>query len=345
MSLSNNIGIDKIELTSTDFSVNEISSKIFGINANTKQGGSELPVYFDLKNNTINANNYYHNGLLASYNVNKRGLMVSFNPSTKYHPYNLISTGGEALNRIVNEVKKEMASIGINTNLDTAKIVRTDLARNVITESPFPFYQSGFRLLKGKRQSNTEYPDGYLIKNKQHQTILYDKGLKLELDKALIEIPKNLMRGEIRATKNKTVNRYFEINNISDLLETPPEQIDSFYKDYLNNTIFKRVQIGEQSVIDFDSEIQLYQTLKARKPKGYFNEWIQLCSIDNLLSMFGSIRGIEQFLIECGESRMTVYRNIKRIETLIQIRGMLTNVRKQRTPTELLHEVQMKLTA
>lgn len=344
MSLNNTIGIDKIELTTKDFGVEKITREIFGINANTKQGNTELPVYFDLTGDSLKANSYYHNGKIASYNVNKHGLMVSFNPSTKYHPYNLISTG-DKLARVVSEVSKELKQIGIHTDINQAKIVRADLTRNTLLSNPFSVYMSGLRLLKGKRQSNTEYPDGYLIKNKQHQTIFYDKGLKLQLDKTPIPIPPNFARGEVRATKNKTVNRYFQINTIPDLLETPSEEINRFFKDYLNNTIFKRVEFGEQSLIDFDSEIHLYHTLKARKPKGYFNEWLHLCSIDTILSMFGSLRGLELFLKECGENRMTIHRNIKRVQELIQIRGMLSGIRKELTPTELLHELQTKLTA
>lgn len=344
MSLNNTIGIDKITLTTNDFGVEKITRKIFGINSNTSQGNDELPVYFDLNGGSIQANSYYHNSKIASYNVNKHGLMVSFNPSTKYHPYDLISTG-DKLERVINEVSKELNTLGIRTDINQAKITRTDLTRNTILSNPFTVYMNGLRLLKGKRQSSTEYPDGFLIKNRQHQTIFYDKGLKLQLDKTPIPIPPNLARGEVRAVKNKTVNRYFQINTIPDLLETPPDEINRFFKDYLNEVIFKRVSFGEQSIIDFESEIQLYHTLKTRKPKGYFNEWLHLCSIDSILKMFGSLRGLELFLYECGESRMTVYRNIKRVQELIQIRGMLSGIRKELTPTELLHELQTKLTA
>lgn len=344
MSLTNTIGIDKIDLQTTDFGVKKIDRSIFGINSNTKQGGSELPIYSDLTGNKIEANGYYHNGKIASYNVNKHGLMISFNPSNKYHPFNLISTGTQ-LNDVIESVKSEMSEIGILANIETAKLTRVDVTRNAILNNPFQTYMPSLRLLKGKRQSNTEYPDGYLIKNKQHQTIFYDKSLKLQIDKAPVIIPTNMARGEVRATKNKSVNRHFEINNLSDLLETAPDQINSFYKDYLNSIIFKRVDFGEQSVIDFESEIKLYHTLKKQRPKGYFNDWLQICSIDTLLKLFGSIRGIEMFLIECGESRMTIHRNIKRINDLIQIRGMMSNIRKELTPSEMLHELQIKLTA
>jgi hypothetical protein len=342
MSLNNTIGIDKITLSTNDFGVEKIRGK-FRVKADIPETG-DLPIYFDLNGGKIEANSYYKNTQLASYNVNKHGLMVSFNPSTKYHPYDLISTG-DKLERVINEVSKELNTLGIRTDINQAKITRADLTRNTILSNPFSVYMNGLRLLKGKRQSSTEYPDGFLIKNRQHQTIFYDKGLKLKLDKTPIPIPPNLARGEVRAIRNKTVNRYFQINTIPDLLETPPDEINRFFKDYLNEVIFKRVSFGEQSLIDFDSEIQLYHTLKTRKPKGYFNEWLHLCSIDSILKMFGSLRGLELFLYECGESRMTVYRNIKKVQELIQIRGMLSGIRKELTPTELLHELQTKLTA
>lgn len=338
------VGIDKIVLQTTDYTVKKIDRSIFGINSNTKQGGAELPIYSDLTGTRIQANGYYHNGKIGSYNVNKHGLQVILNPSNKYHPYDLISTG-DKLQDVITELSKESSNIGINFNLDHARITRLDLARNAVLKQPFITYMSALRLLKGTRQNSTEYPDGYLIKNTQHQTIFYDKGLKLKLDKQPVTPPDNLFRGEIRATKNKTVNRHFELNNLGDLLETAPEQLTTFYKTYLSDKIFKRVEMGDQAQIDFESEIQLYHTLKARRPKGYFNEWLHLCSIDTIMQMFGSLRGLELFLYECGENRMTVYRNVKKVQELIQVRGMLANVRKQVTPSEMLHEMQYKLTA
>jgi len=339
-----NIGIDKISLQTKDYSIKQFSNRIFGIKANMPPNSQGLPTYSDLSGQEIQANSVYHNGLYANYDINKKGLLISFNPSKVYHPYNLVSTGDE-LGNVIQNINSELAQIGILTSLETARVVRADITRNIQLDEPFQCYMQAFRLIRGKRQETKEYPDGYLVSNSLHQTCFYDKGKKLELDKENCIIPKNFGRGEVRAIKGKAVSRYFNFSTLGDLLETDEREITASYKTYLTEIIFNSKNTSEQMSIMFEDEISFFHKLKEKSSRGYFNEWLQVCSIDEIFRMFGSIKNLELFLRECGENRTNIHRFVKKINDIILVRGQLGNIRKQRTATEQLNEIQNKLIA
>jgi hypothetical protein len=338
-------GIDKIALHTTDFEVRNYSNTIFGINSNRRQGLKEgLPVFRDLNGAEVEANSFYHNSTLANYDINKKGLKISFNPSKQFHPYNLISTG-EALESVINSIETELSEIGIKTNLNSSKIVRADITKNAILEAPFEFYLPALRLIRGKRQETTEYPNGYLISNSLHQTIIYDKAKKLELDEATCIIPKNLFRGEVRATKGKAVSRFFNFSKLSELMELHSSELDNSYKTYMSEIIFNSKNTEQQLSISFEDEVQFFQSLQEQFPRGYFNEWLNIFGIDYLLIKFGSLNNIQILFRESGQSRTNIYRFTKTIQRLIETRGQLSNLRREKTASEQLHEIKTKLIA
>ena len=302
-----NIGIDKILITTKDFRVKDLKNTVvFGRNVSIKQGGAALPIYSDLNDNKIDANSFYHNGKKAIYDISTKGLAIHFNPSKQLHPFNLISAG-DTLNKHLAEVEKEMHSIGIVTSLAA--------------------------------------PDGYYIGNKSHQTIFYNKAKELKHSKVEAITPENFARLESRFKSTDAVKRYTTITSLNELKRIDAADIDSMYKSHLNKSVFTRSQLGTQMLIDFNNEIQLYSTLKSQMPKGYFNYWLNINSIDALLVRFGSIEGIKQFLSDAGENRMTIHRNIEKLQEIIATRGVILSSRNEVTPITLLHEIKEKFAA
>ncbi len=340
-----NIGIDKILITTKDFRVKDLKNTVvFGRNVSIKQGGAALPIYSDLNDNKIDANSFYHNGKKAIYDISTKGLAIHFNPSKQLHPFNLISAG-DTLNKHLAEVEKEMHSIGIVTNIDTMKLSRFDLAKNQSMQYPLPMYHEALRYLKGKRQESLAAPDGYYIGNKSHQTIFYNKAKELKHSKVEAITPENFARLESRFKSTDAVKRYTTITSLNELKRIDAADIDSMYKSHLNKSVFTRSQLGTQMLIDFNNEIQLYSTLKSQMPKGYFNYWLNINSIDALLVRFGSIEGIKQFLSDAGENRMTIHRNIEKLQEIIATRGVILSSRNEVTPITLLHEIKEKFAA
>jgi hypothetical protein len=340
-----NVGIDKILLTTKEFGVKNLSNTdIFGRNVSIKQGGGELPIYRDIEGTPIQANSFYHNGQKAIYDISTKGLAIAFNPSKDLHPYNLISTGKELNNRI-EDIKTELKSIGILTDINAMKLSRFDLAKNQPMDFPLPMYNEGLKFLKGKRSDSRSAPDGYYVGNKSHETIFYNKGKELKFRKVEAITPENFLRVEPRFRNTDSVKRYTTIQSVYDLTNIDSSDIETMYKTYLKNVIFSRSKFGSQILIDFDNEIKFYNSIKSKMPKGYFNYWLQINSIDSLLNMFGSVENVKRFLTDAGENRMTIHRNLSKVKELIATRGILSSTRKEVTPISLLNEIREKFVA
>jgi hypothetical protein len=339
-------GIDKINIGTTDFRpLNLKDRNVWGYNANMKQGGGELPIYSDISGNTLEANGYYHNSNKtgAIYNINQKGLQISFNPSKKRHPYNLISTGQDLYEQ-VRDIQKEANEI-LKVDILSSNLVRLDLAKNREMSQPVKMYSNGLRYLKGKRADSREQPDSYYIGNKSHMTTFYNKRQALIEANIKFLCPDYFMRGEARYLKKETINRYTGLSKVSDLLETTNEHLEDSYNTYLRKFIFSRVNMGEQMRIDFKSDIELFNRLKNDMPKGYFNYWLQIMSIDTIMANFGSLDNLELFLYEAGENRMSIHRFVKRVRELIHIKGIIDTSRNQITDVALLEEVKFKFVA
>lgn len=336
------IGIDKILLTTKEFRLENLT--LLGRKSNIKPNNdSTLPIFKDLQGSSVEANSLYFNGG-ANYDISGKGLMVSFNPSKSSHPYNLTSTGKE-LNNVIGLVEREMKSIGILANIDSMKLSRLDLAKNQVMTYPVGMYHDGLRYLKGKRSESRAAPDGFYIANKSHETLYYNKFKELKFNKIDIIAPEQLARLEARLKKTDSVKRYTDINSLKELRTLEHTDIDFLYKSYLNKVVFTRANIGVQSLIDFDSEVQLFKTLKAQKPKGYFNYWLTLNSVEALLNNFGSIENVVRFLEQAGENRMSIHRHVVKLKDLISTRAFLSANKKEVTPMLLLNEIKERFAA
>ena len=71
------IGVDKIELTTKEYSIKNLKSNQFAIDTTIKQGvGSPSQTWVDECGNLVNAWKIYHNGI-GNYSINDFGLKIS----------------------------------------------------------------------------------------------------------------------------------------------------------------------------------------------------------------------------------------------------------------------------
>jgi hypothetical protein len=344
------IGIDKIALHTRDFKPLDLTDRsVWGIASNQKQGSTgDIPTWVDSKGHITEANSVYHNHELFNLTIDYKGCNIQFNPSKIKHQYNLLSTGHE-LKETISTIETEINKV-CSLDFKNMSLCRFDLARNESMDFPISMYFGGLRLLRGKRSDSRNEPEGFYIGNRTHQSIFYNKetGLKYSLGNSNFITPPNFMRGECRYLKSLAVKRYANgIRNINDLLELSATDLDLSYKNYFNRVIFVRSKIGEQLKIDWNDEIQLFQSLKISMPKGYFSYWLQLNSINTLMEQFGSMQSIKDFISsdELGESRSAVFRNLKKLEQLNALKGHLDKQRNVVTDSSLLEEIKQRFVA
>jgi hypothetical protein len=337
-------GIDKVILTTSDFQVTDLKHPLF-VKKSVVKGDGELPRYTDLKGQTIEANNFYINEphLIATYDFNQRhGLRIVFNPSKKTHPY-ILSGTGDALNRVSDKITAELNSLGLNVNLDSMSINRLDLAKNCEMTYPLWQYQKAFSMLKGKRAQTKEFGDTYYIGNKSHETCFYDKRFELMSNRINVsDLPENFMRGENRFKKTNQVKKHTGLNSFHELKNVSDDYLNECRVKFLSDVIFSRSKLGQQLMIDYDSEIQFFKRIKESYKKSYFLYWLSLQAIDGLLMKFGNLKNIEKFLLDAGENRKVVWSSINRLKELSATATLFKSDSEQLTASDLLSEIKLK---
>jgi hypothetical protein len=342
-----NLGIDKIALTTQDFTVKEINSDLFGINRNTKQGSCALPIYSDEVGNSIEANGYYHNSKAANYSINKYGLNIAFNPSKFYHQYNLISAG-EKLNNAFEVIEKDLKKVGINVNLHNMAPTRMDIAKQNTMMHPIILYSEAFRNLKGKRQSKKEEPNSYYFSNTQHQACFYNKTqqlIDLYGNGYDTQVPADMMRAEVRALSTKAVKAQFSIHTVKDIMQMEPSLIHDIHTKYLTNQIFSSSKRAKQGLINFETEVKQWHNTKQRYPRGYLKHYLAINGVNDLLAKFGGLDGIISFLKEAGESRKNIHSHINYIKDLTLEKAYISRNKQEITTDTLLKEIIEKFAA
>lgn len=347
-----NFGIDKLQLQTRDFLLKDASNELFGYNRNIPQGGGDLPYLLtDGKGKQVYANRLIRNTNLANYTVNKFGLLVQFNPSKRFHPYHLESTG-QRFNDAVKDIERDMKGAGIFADFENMKLTRIDLTEQHEMMQPCFRYNDVFRLLKGKRCKNQkEYPTGYQFGNTQWQTVGYDKLQKLIDDKQqnIIEGEKNLLRIENKFMKSAVISKTFPFNTIAGLKKTSSQDLQENYRQHLNKKVFNRHLIADQLYIDFENESLLMTEIIEAASSAYNAAVTHLQTIggfsySDALLKFGGIDGYRQF-IEQFYSRKTSYRVINQIQKNIALQSRIEASRGQITVSSLLAEIQAKFAA
>lgn len=332
-------GIDGIHLTSIDFVVKDIGKlKSTGWRQSTGGEIGEEPKILikDFSGNDLRANKIYNNNCdIANYDISPYGLLIHFNPSKTLHAYNLISTGKD-LNYIVKSVQKEVQSIGIDVNIDSMKLSRFDIAKQATMKYDVSQYSSAFKLLHAKRATKKEYPSGYYFSNKSRECVFYDKSLEAKIDEV------NFMRGEVKYKDTKTTQRATQIISLNQLRETSHEEINSFYSKHIIDNVFCRKNIGFQSVLDFNSEVQIMKSFIEKSKRGAWMQYLAMHNIDEVLNDFGSIDKFIECWSEAGYKRRQLFTMKSEIKQMINKKSFLDNRRKKVTATALLDEVYQK---
>lgn len=344
-------GIDKIALTTKDFGVKNLSSDYFGIDTSTKQGGAKPPYLLtDQAGKTVEAWKAYHNSArgIGNYTISDKGLLISFNPSKLFNPYQLISTTDKNYPGAFEMINQEMRQIGISCNLAEMRPCRIDIAAQNEMKFPLHHYADAFRLLKGSRMKNQrEYEGGFLFGNTQNQTMFYDKQKELEYQNigGILQGEKNLLRGEVRQLNAKSVGKLFNISTIADFNSLASSDIDNIYKTFLNKRIFSRQYISDQLQLDFDTELQILREYRKEKPRLAWKLYIMESNLDMILLKHGSIENFGLFLMEAGYERTAAHRIKNEIKKMLSKKANHDTRRGEITTATLLTELQDKFAA
>jgi hypothetical protein len=276
-----NFGIDKLKLHTDQFEVSNTNP--WNIVPNRKVAGKDIVEQTPLFNSNgelVNGEKAYINTPTYNLTINNGRVWVELNPSKIYHQTDLVSDTNiiaEQLKVIQNECREVHK---LDLDIFSTGIGRIDITAQAQMTNLVPDYKdiisNGKKSLRFKQ---TEYPNGFLLGNKQRQVCSYDKGMKLLIDNQ-IKNPQstNFQRLETRLLNSGAIQSHSEYKHLTHLLNGSVGQLHSAY----SKSIGQILSVGQAPInfIEMNTLTDLIRTSVQTSKKG---QWFNY-----FLAVFGS---------------------------------------------------------
>lgn len=218
-----NFGCDKVKWFTRGFEIG--TPREWAVIPNRKKPGQEQPepttLFCDSQGNYVQGERAYIEHPLFAATIKNGMLLVEFNPSKLFHPFELTANPNqinEAATRVQGILKEKFSC---DFDLHSAGIGRIDVTAQDRMRRIVPFYDDVIKAAKDSRRApRTEYPNGFLIHNSQRELCTYDKGLKNAMDSQMKHpLPTDFMRCEARLLKSAAVKSHSPFATFGELLQ------------------------------------------------------------------------------------------------------------------------------
>lgn len=309
--------LDTLRLTLGDFEIApdadlEVQPSVF--NAKTGELRGRYPL-FRRGSGFVEGERAFHNG--DDINVTVKpfspsepqsvGCCLQFSVSkvangSNYEPANFKTTEAS-----LTAAESYLRSIGINTNIETAKISRLDACKNVLTSEAFPAYAPVLARLQGTRMNQRGYGTSFLWENTLHQISVYDKREEMRhRKKNLVGVPQNIVRFEHRLLKARKVRDVLGFDTAGDLL-IGFDEVERGYVTAMEKQLFRDsvAEMEIRTVQDFETDLLI---LKIAGIRNYVAAFI---SIQGLKILSSDMEALLTAVENVSDSRMTLHRTTK----------------------------------
>jgi hypothetical protein len=316
------VGIDKLVLTTTDFSVDDV----YHSELKTDLGLLGVPqphLFTDGAGIVVKAKKTFYNqeDSIVNLTINEKGLQIITNPSKHFHTYELM-TETEKLSIVADNVTRVLDEVGIKCNIEDARVSRLDLAKQEYMPQPVALYGEAFKSIKAKRQEKKDYPDGFYFFNTQHEVCFYDKGKQLKMP-----ANKNFMRGEVRLKNTKVVQKLTDgICSLRELRISGMPHLNGCYNTYLEKQVFGPSMTApnlEQEMPNILAIAQFVKMLRDAKPNGWHSDFKSMFGLEAIFDLVGGDTGYRKVLELAGVPRTSAYNLLKKDKALRQQKGFL----------------------
>jgi hypothetical protein len=340
-----NAGIDFIGLHTSEFRLESVNG--WSIKAGNTVGEDQEIFAMTKDGTALSGTGYFMNrgkdsDRSCTVDVTARGLGIQFNPSTLQHDYLLTPDIEPALDM----VKADLHTLGIELDLDNARLTRVDLTKQSQMPKPIQNYIGAMTMLKGKRMQGTAYPTGYAFGNKSRQSVMYNK-TEQALKMKGIEIPENITRLEARWRGSKVVGKVstgIGAGTLKAFRELTPGHLTESYDRFILGNVF-RTDKGDQLAFNWDTEISLLQNLKADSPRKAIDRYFSYDGIEIALHRLGGLDGFKMLLMNAGWTRANAYNQAEKARRLIQEKAFIDSRRSQDTIASTIDELKQVFTA
>jgi hypothetical protein len=277
-------------------------------------------------------------------------LRMEFNPNKIYFDDNFHLVDSGQFNEVCKFLKSELEKADIGINIDSCKLGRIDLAKNINTTYPVIEYAEVFNFLRAKRMSRRVYPTTFEFSNTQREIAFYDKLGQLQLSNSKIpedvDLFDNIMRAEVRFKGNKVVERDTELNNLSELYNSDRYlYLGNIYRKLMQDLVFRRG--GEYELkVRFVSEIELIKSFKRSGKRNVLYKYLLIDGIERNILRFGSLDNFGHILKEAGFERSYIHRQLINFNDLINMKCLIrVDTQEDEKFISMLEELYQKIAA
>jgi hypothetical protein len=271
------------------------------------------------------------------FELTPRGLTIQYNPSTMKHPWHL-TTDVESM---ANAIMEDAGRVGLDFDLDSARLGRVDLTRQAVMDSPCRAFIPAFTAMRGKRSRDTRYPDGYSFGNKSWKTVFYDKTRQATKVKGVQGMPANVVRCEMRVMQSKNIGhtvRGLGIGTFKDVRDMHPEAVKDAYTRSVESKVF-RMGESTQLVLDFNTEVELLTQLRTEHERGAVDRYIAMEGIESILRRFGDMTLFGDALRQAGWSERQARRHLNRFKDMMYAKAFIDQRRQTATIATRIQEL------
>jgi hypothetical protein len=214
-------------------------------------------------------------------------------------------------------IECELASIGITTNIKTARLSRLDACRSVRTSEPYQAYAPVLARLQGQRVAKRDYGTTFLWHNTVQEVCVYDKREEMKRRKKnLARVPRNVVRFEHRLLKARKVRDVLGFGTAGDLLQGF-DQVAVGYKAAMEKQLFRDSpkEIAISTAADFEAQLTvLIGDLGNRQNRPNFVDcYVRAVGFRQLVAdKEAFLRAVENV----SENRMTLWRTRKKLREM-----------------------------
>jgi hypothetical protein len=318
-------GIDKLGLTTPDFSVYRVENSGLWVRPCMQEMGKEKKdepfVLVDRFGGRMSGEKAILNDPLFNLTINQYGMSLTFNPSKPYHPHQLVSDDKTLFERVQTVVTR-LEERGIIFDLNGSKLTRVDTAKDVVLNNPVHNYQPIFSTLRMPRSTHqAQYPDGYHTGNNSRSCVIYNKGEERRKDHPEIFdlYGHRLMRGEFQV-KKLGIKTHLELKVFEDLKNQGIDHIKRKYSEWMLKQIFSVKTIGDTQQITFEGSVEIMLKLKELNPQSWEMRYRRLFGAEELVRLHGGVNNYLQSVGYVAGNRKTPNKARKELLQDLQIR-------------------------
>lgn len=222
--------IDTIVVGAQDFEILKVNKLILRTDINQETGETLEKYFYNCKTLNLTIDN---GGCRLQFSLPKLyGLQDNFYP-----------LGVNSFEVAIPSLERSLQDIGVIADIDTMKVLRLDLFKNVETSKTFNSYADVLRTLDLKRTHRREYSEGFLTSNTLRELCFYNKVRELTESLGSNYVKgvynfnsENIIRGELRFLRHQEVMK----NGIEYLKEIPNKwtSLKETYSNYMSD-VFK----------------------------------------------------------------------------------------------------------